>query len=182
MKKMKVSHDVFLPIIRDGAIASGDTADGRNIPILILDCAQNKNVLTLIQLHENSPPGDVISTWGVNKDCACLMLEFERPVAVKFGIKFDLETQGGLADGIVQSCGLYLQAGKAGDTIASNFDDIKLLIEVSPKTKIPDWDDKLEIAIARRMKRDGLSRKEAKKASKQFVERMREIWGLRMKV
>jgi hypothetical protein len=181
MKKNKIEDDFFLPIVRDGAIATGNMAEGRNIPILILDCEANKNVLNLIQLHKGSLPGDVLCSWGINKKYAFLILEFERPVSVKFGVKFDLEKQGGVADGIVQSNGLYIQAGKMGDTIASNFDDIKLLIEVPSKITLPNWDKKLTAAIFKRMHREGLSRKEAKKASKQVLERMREIWGYRMK-
>lgn len=181
MKKTKIEDDFFLPIVRDGAIATGSMAEGRNIPILILNCEKNINVLNLIQLHEESSLGDVLCTWGINKKYAFLILEFERPVSVKFGVKFDLETQGSIADGIVQSNGLYIQSGNMGDTIVSNFDDTKLLIEVPAKTKLPNWDEKLTAAISKRMRREGLSRKEAKNASKQFLERMREIWGYRMK-
>ncbi len=179
MRKTKFEDDFFLPIVGNGAIASGDTAEGRNIPVLILDCVSHKNIINLIQLHQDSMPGDVLCTWGINKKYAFLILQFERPVSVKFGIKFDLETQGSLADGIVQSCGVYIQTGKRGDSIVNNLDSAKLLVEVPPRTKIPSWDEKLTGAISKRLRKEGLSRKEARLASKQFLERMREIWGYR---
>ena len=181
MKKTKLEDSFFIPIIRDGAIATGHAAEGRNIPIVILDFTRHPTVQHLIQLHQDVALGDALCTWGINKKFAFLILEFSRPAIVKFGIKFDLSTEAALADGIVQSRGLYIQPGKSGDTIVSNFDYPKILIEVPPKTKIPDWDDRILNAISKRMRHKGLSRKDAKSASKQFLKRMREIWGYRLK-
>lgn len=179
-KKVKIEDSHFVPILSDGAIAKSDLADGRTIPVLVLDCAKHKELLNLIYLHENTPPGDVTCTWGANKKFVFLLMSFFRPSIVEVGVKFDIEKQWGLADGIVQSQGVYLQPSESGNKVVQGLSNPKLLIEVSPKSKLPDWDKRLETAIYQKMKREGLPRKMATKAAKESIKRVREIWCLRI--
>lgn len=179
-KKIKIADSHFVPIVGDGAIAITDAAEGRSIPVLILNCENHRELLNLIYLHENSPPGDVMCTWGANKRYAFLLLDFSRPSKVKVGLKFNLESQGGLADGIVQSQGVYIQPSESGQRVSEGLDNPKILIEVSPKTKLSDWDERLLTAIGDRLKRNGMPRKQATVVAKEFLNRTREIWGLRM--
>lgn len=179
-RKVKLEDSHLVPIVGDGAVANSFTAEGRAIPVLVLDCKNHKELLNLIYLHEHSPPGDVLCTWGINKENAYLLLEFSRPSEVSVGIKFNLETQGGLADGIIQSQGVYLQPSESGEHMAEGLDKLKTLVEVSPKTQIDDWDERLLAVIQKKMRREGMSRKHAKEASKQSLDRIREIWTLRM--
>ncbi|MGK0270499.1 MAG: hypothetical protein ACI88H_001145 [Cocleimonas sp.] len=179
-KKIKIDDNHFVPIISDGAIATSDAGDGRAIPVLVLDCENHKDLLNLIYLHENSPPGDVDCTWGANKAYAFLLLRFNKPSEVDVGIKFDLSRQANLADGIVQSRGVYLQPRESGTRVSCGLDNPKILIEVPPLTKLDDWDQRLHDSIVKSMRREGLSRKQAKLASVEALMRSREFWGFRM--
>ncbi|HEX7028345.1 MAG TPA: hypothetical protein VF268_13975 [Gammaproteobacteria bacterium] len=179
-RKIKLNEGLFVPIMGDGAIASESTAEGRAIPVLILDCKNHKELVNHIHIHEHSPPGDVLCTWAANKRYAFLIFEFYRPTQVKVGVKFDLVTEGGLADAIVQSQGVYIQPAESGKTVAEGLENPKILVEVNPKTKLPDWDERLLKILMRQMKKEGLSKREAKNASYEFLCRTREFWKLRM--
>lgn len=175
---MADSH--FVPIVGDGAIAHSDTADGRAIPVLIVDCENHKEVLNLVHIHTSSPPGDVNCTWGINKKNAFLLLSFSKPSEVNFGLIFDLHTQANLADGIVQSQGVYIQPSTFGKRVAEGLDNPKILVEVAPQTKLPDWDERLIKAMSLKMREHGMSRRQAKDAAKDYFQRTREVWALRM--
>lgn len=184
MKKMKIEENICVPIVGDGAIAKGDTAGGRVIPVLVLDCENHKELLNCIYLHENAPPGDVICTWGTktfNSKYAFLLLQFSKPSEVEIALKFDLDTQISLADGIVQSNGVYLQPKESGDRVSEGLEKPKILVEVSPKTKLNNWDEILLKRVIKRMRKEGMSRKQANNAASDFLDRTREMWGLRMK-
>jgi len=184
MKNKAIREDILVPIVGDGAIATHATAEGRTIPVLILDCDRHKEFLNLIYLHENSLPGDVICTWCIKRfdsQTIFLMLEFERPSMVRIMFHFDLARQALLADGIVQSRGVYLQPKESGQRVSEGINQPKILVEVHPETTPPNWDSLLLKAICKCMKRAGLSRSQANDASKEFLMRGREIWGLKMK-
>lgn len=183
MNKISIPESIVVPIVGDGAIAMGSTADGRVIPVLVLDCSEHREFLNLVYAHENSPRGDVMCTWGqkrFNSRYVFLFLQFARPAAVEIALVFDLDQQASLADGIVQSHGVYLQPKESGSRVMEGLDKPKILVEVSPETKLPNWDELLLGRVHKLMKREGMSRKQAAAASKEFLSRTREIWGMRM--
>lgn len=140
MKNKAIREDILVPIVGDGAIATHATAEGRTIPVLILDCDRHKEFLNLIYLHENSLPGDVICTWCIKRfdsQTIFLMLEFERPSMVRIMFHFDLARQALLADGIVQSRGVYLQPKESGQRVSEGINQPKILVEVHPETTPP---------------------------------------------
>ncbi|QTN41445.1 hypothetical protein [Marinobacter salsuginis] len=179
-RKTKMADSHFAPIVGDGAIAHGSTADGRAIPVVVVDCANHKELLNLVHLHVSSPPGDADCTWGANKKHAFLLFSFTKPSVVQFGLMFDLQSQANLADGIVQSQGVYIQPSEFGSRVSEGLDGPKILVEVSPKTKLPDWDERLIKAVSQKMRHKGMSKRQAKEAAKEYLKRTREIWSLRM--
>lgn len=183
MKRISISESAVVPIVGDGAIAIQTTADGRIIPVLILDCDRHKELLNHIYLHENSLPGDVICKWAVqffNTSSVFLVLDFVRPSTTQALLQFDLSRQALLADGIVRSCGVYLQPKESGCRVIEGLGQPKILIEVHPQTKLSNWDSILLKAIRKHMRTKGLSRSQAKTASEDFLKRGREMWGLRV--
>jgi hypothetical protein len=79
-RKTKMDDSHFVPIVSDGAIATGGTADGRAIPVLVVDCENHKEVLNLVHLHTDSPPGDVNCTWAAIFNPVVQMTAFKRPI------------------------------------------------------------------------------------------------------
>lgn len=183
MKRVKIKEKSVVPIIGDGAIATIDIAGGRTIPVLVLDCENHKELLNCIYLHENSNPGDVLCSWrtqAFNSRYVFLFLKFSKPSEIEIVLKFDLDTQIAIADGIVQSNGVYLQPSESGLRVSEGLDKQKILVEVSPKTKLDNWDSILLGRIIKKMKREGMSKMLATKVANDYLDRTREIWGLRM--
>ncbi len=179
MKRRKIDDNLFVPIVRDLAIAEGGTAEGRVIPVLVLDCRKHPELQHHLRLHESVPVGDHNCTWGANKKFVFLLFEFLRPTKLKIGIKFEIEKEFSLADGIVQARGVYLQSNESEDKVLGGLLAPRILVEVPPGTVLNDWDKRLLTALTKRMKREGLDRKQARDAAIEALKRTREIWSLR---
>ncbi|MDG9757817.1 hypothetical protein N7365_06865 [Pseudomonas sediminis] len=178
-----VRVDDYIPLVSDGAIASPDIGDGRLIPVLILDCSNHPAFLNLVRVHQQTPPGDVISRWGYgrfNKRFVTLNLRFLKPVELEASIRFDLRMQPALADSIVQAKSVYLQPLESGSRVIEGMDKPKIVIEIPPQTKLPNWDAMLLKQIEIKMKKDGMSRRSVKSAARQHLERIREFTGKRI--
>ena len=185
MKKNKSSNfSDCIPIVGDGAIATIDTGEGRLIPVVILDCENHKEFLNLINIHQHTPPGDARSTWGYkrfNRRFVFLILEFSKPSEIEISIRFDLLKQPALADGIVQARGVYLQPSKYGRRVLDGLASPKIMVEIPSLTKLNNWDELLIKQLTKKLKKKGLSKKEATLVAKEHLIRMREMWGRRMR-
>lgn len=77
--KIAIKKEDYLSLVGDGAIANSKAADGRLIPVIILDTRQKKELQYLVDMHEQIDTGDVNSVWSVsrfNHDQVYLVLFF----------------------------------------------------------------------------------------------------------
>jgi hypothetical protein len=59
------SEKVPIRVISDAFIANMKLADGRLLPVLLLDCSSRTDIEDLIKAHTHiSTPGDVKTRWG----------------------------------------------------------------------------------------------------------------------
>jgi hypothetical protein len=169
-------------ILEDGVVIDPYWADGRPIPSVIVDASKRKDISEYVEAHRNQPPGDVIVQWGTSfpkKKKVSLIIKSSRPVHTEFAISFDVEKNHALIDGIIQSNGLYLQTGIAGERVSQKLSEGRVLIEV-PKTGFEEIWEKILIDFTRKYFRQrGLSREQSKTATKDHVKSMREFWALR---
>ncbi len=173
----------ILPVIRDGAIGSQQIGDGRIIPVLILDSTSCKDFETLVEIQEETGPGDVVVVWGynpVNTRNVRLKIRFLKPMELEIIIPFDLKYQGPLVDTIINSRAVYLQSNKYGDSVVEGLQKPKIVIEVKPITKLNNWDKILIDNITKRFRDNGQSKKNAKKLAIDFIEKTRELFSNRM--
>ena len=172
----------FVRITRDGAMSHPGMVDGRLVPYLILDCSDNQDIHDLIMLHQDQPPGDVISTWvkaiGRN-DVVYLELEFTRPTPAKFMIEFDLTKNLMIVDGILETNTVLIQSNHFGDSIVKSHDKPKILLEITSKGLPFNWDKLFRKEFQTRFRKDGLSKKEAIKGAEKAIEESRRWWKLR---
>jgi hypothetical protein len=103
-----------------------------------------------------------------------------RPAEVAVVIEFDIARQGGIVDSILSSKAVYLQPGKSGDRLSLTMENPRILVEVGDAGFSKDWDEMLFKHICRRLRGDGLSRAEPKRAAKDFIQEWRKITRLRM--
>ena len=175
--KNKVSNSEIVPIAGDGMLMSPDIGDNKLLPVLILDCASHDELRNLIRVHQSTGAGDVESVWAFkrfsSKKSVFLILEFSKPVEVRAVLKFDLATQAGLADFIIQAKGAYIQVNEKGNKVSDNINEDKIIVEIPAEP--PNWDDVLTKQYVASYRTDGLSRTEAKQAASMHINRMREL-------
>lgn len=168
----------LVPIVGEGAISDPDWGNGRLIPVLILDCSVHQPLEDLILVHQDTPPGDVTTTWSrklLNKNEVFLNFEFSRPVETKATVAFDLSSHGGLIDCIINVRGVYLQPLTSGPKVSEGLGKPKILVEVPPTSTFPGWNDLYTDSIEKFYRKRGLSKAQAQLAAKDHIARLREI-------
>ena len=174
-----------VPIAADAGIATGGTADGRMIPLLILDTRERADIDALINAHEHTGPGDATTNWSqpwrLDRTKLRLVVQFTKPAHCLVIVEFDLETQGVLVDAIIHVQGLYLQGGLPGDRLRDTFDHPRVLIEVPSRAFLPMWDELLRASLRRRFRKLGHSRSDAKAITDHFIAEWRKLTSFRIR-
>jgi hypothetical protein len=175
----------LVPIVSDAAISSIGVADGRMLPLVIIDTSFRSDIEDAIKAHVKLGPGDVDSVWvkpsSKDKDRIGLLLELKKLSSCTILLSFNISRNAGLVDLIVHSQGLYLQAGRMGNRLKSTMDKERILVEVPSKNFQDEWNKMLHYVIERDFRKSGASRHEAKKMCEEFIVTMRKLGSLRMK-
>lgn len=170
-------------IINDAAVAALGVAEGRLIPLLIIDSVERPDIEELVRVHEHLPPGDVKIQWSQLKndsDGIAMLIRFTRPAEVFLMLYFDIVRQGGLVDQILSSRALYLQPGRNGDRLSNTLGAKRLLIEVPETGFSKPWDEIFFKHLVKDFRQKGLSKHQAKEATKGFIEKLREFGRSRL--
>lgn len=178
VRKFETPRELIVPIVGDAAIA-GPVADGRLVPVLILDTTARPEVAEMIRVHEHLPPGDVTSQWASileDDDRVALLLEFQRPVAVDVTLVFSIERQALLVESVLNAGALYLQAGAPGDRLKDKLSVPRVLIEVPETGFKPHWDKLLRKRMTKvTANRLGISRRKARPGAEKLIAEIRSV-------
>lgn len=173
-----------VPIVSDAAVATRGLADGRIIPVLIIDTSLRPDIEDMIRAHNHIGAGGAKSAWSIpsrfDKSKIFLVLTMVKPSRCVIILEFNIARQGGVVDQIIHAQGLYIQSGKEGDRFASTIDNERILVEVPSRHFRKEWDDILRKATIKDFQRKGLSRNDAKKATKGFIKEWRKFGSRRM--
>lgn len=173
-----------VPIVSDAAVATRGTADGRIIPVLIIDTSLRPDIEDMVRAHRHFGSGDAKSVWSItsrfNIDRISLILTIIKPSRCVFIVEFDIVRQGGVVDQIIHAQGVYIQPGKKGDRLSTTIDNDRILIEVPSRHFRDDWTKILHKALSKDFKRKGLSRSDSKNAATSFIKEWREFGSKRM--
>lgn len=178
MPRLSIARSALIPIVADGAIGDPRLLDGRLVPVLIVDCAKLRALEELVLVHEHTPPGDVIVTWSwrlLSRSTAFLTLHFQRPMDLKVTLPFNVEARGNLVEWIISSRGLYLQPLSSGNAVSAGMGKPKILVEIPASATFPMWDAIHRRSLERRFVQNGLSRAEARDASREYLARMHDL-------
>lgn len=182
-RDVKFLRSLVVPIVGDAAIA-GPIADGRLLPLLILDTSARPEVAEVIRVHEHLPGGDAQSQWGFsreNDDEVMLHLRFAQPMDVELILLFDVQRQAILVDAMLTGGGVYLQAGVAGDRLISTMNAQRVLVELPDVGFGPHWERfLLERTTALVSQRLGVSRRKARPAAEALIAEMRKVTRFQM--
>jgi hypothetical protein len=178
--KKKVKHEIehFTPIVSDGLVATRDLGEGRLIPVLIIDCKKNRSLFNLIQIHQETPPGDVQSVWGLDGTLGLiysLILNFSNPAETTAVIPFHVDYYGSLIDAIHISHGLILQPSEIANTVSEGIGLPKIFVEIPTDVVIPNWNKVYTKRLIKKFKKEGLNRKDAKNAAEKHLSNSRRL-------
>lgn len=186
MKKIAFDSEEIIKIVADGAFATASIADGRLIPVLILDTSSRPDIEDLIKAHRDFSPGDAKSMWSQNikgTEKVWLVISFERPSACRAILEFNIVKDGGTVDQIINSEALYLQSGKEGQRLSTTLgkEGVRILVEVPSSHFKPEWNERLYNTLVSEGRRKSLSKALAKEYASGVIEDWRQVTGLRMK-
>jgi len=180
--KIRLTKVRPVQIVGDGLVSSTERGEGRFIPVLILNTADRPDIDELLRVHQNLPPGDVVTQWSTvlfAKESIVLNMRFIKPMSCKFGIAFDPYKYGVLIDAILYAQALYFLSGKVGDQVSSTTDKPKILAEVPRLSFLNTWNKRYLRIASRRFRLNGLDRTAAKRAAREMIESIREMWEMR---
>lgn len=173
-----------VPIVSDAAVATRGTADGRIIPVLIIDTSLRPDIEDMVRAHRYIGAGDAKSTWSIpsrfNFDKISLILTIVKPSRCVLIIEFNIVRQGGLVDQIIYAQGVYIQPGKEGDRLSTTMDHDRILVEVPSRHFRNEWDRIFYKALSKNFKKRGLSRNDSKNAARNFIKEWREFGSKRI--
>lgn len=183
---LRSQHDKanIVPIAGNGAIGSPDIADGRIIPVLIVDCSEHPKLYELILIHEQTPPGDVTVKWGrkrFDKKSVYLSIVFHRPIATEAIFRFGLSDQAGLVDGIIHSRGVYLQPLQSGTRVIDGMNQPKIIVEIPSSATFDGWKAMHHAQAVKSYRAQGAPKKIAKALADEHLLRLSELWKNRQK-
>ena len=179
----RVPKSALLEIVGDGAISSRLFADGRLLPVIIVDCEGHQGMREAIQVHKFQSIGDISSAWGrVSKypNSVVLFMDLLRPIATSAVVLFDVETQGILVSSILASHGIYLQPLSSGRTVSEGIDNPKIVVEVPEADFDEKWESIYRTAIRRRFRREGLRGKNLTNAVNEFLDQVDSLARARL--
>lgn len=174
-----------IDVVRDSSISTVGVADGKNIPLLILDTSDHPDIESAISMHKYSDEGKVSTIWGksLNGKQIILSVEIIEPYFVSFNLIFDSLKKAALIDLIISSQLLYIQSGTREDRIEhtlNNYEN-RLLIEVPSSHFQNEWLNIFMKVQEKHFKKLGYSKMESKKLSKELYNEWGLLRDLRMK-
>lgn len=167
-----------VPIVADAGVATVEVADGKLLPLLIIDTSLRPDIEDMIKIHKHVGPGDVESGWARfsrDENFINLVLKFKKPVRCTVVLEFDIVKQGVLVEQIVNAHGLYLQHGRKGDRYITTIEHERIIVEVSSKEFAQVWDEMFHKALEKAgKKKEHLNRHEAKDFGKRVIQELRK--------
>ncbi len=186
LKEIKISSEEIVKVVSDGIIATVNVADGRSIPVLIIDTSSRPDLEDLIKAHCQITPGDSRSLWSQNMkgtEKVWLVITFERPSSCRAVFEFDTFKNGGIVDHIINSEAVYIQSSKEGERLSDTLDKegIRILIEIPSEHFKAEWNEKMYDALVNDGKKKGLKKALAKEYASDVIKEWRQVIGMRVK-
>ena len=174
----------IVPIVSDAVMLSVGVAEGRAIPVLILDTSLRPDIDDVVRAHEHLGPGDATTSWvsaGLfHRRHLKLIVEFKRPQRCVIILEFDIARYGGVIDQIVHSELFYIQPGRPGDRLRNTMNRPRVMIEIPSEAFRPHWYLIWPRELERDFKKRGMPRSEIAGAVSSLISEWRELWAKRM--
>lgn len=175
---------VPLKIVSNALVSNRKLADGRLLPVILVDCSSRSDIKDLIKAHKYIGPGDVKTQWGKRYKTSnklMLILSFQKPSRSKAVLEFDILKQGGLVDQIMRSEAFILQHSEEGERFANTLNREKIVVEIPSKSALTIWNEELFKALETDAKSKGMSKKQAREYANRVINEWRKFCDQRMR-
>ena len=143
MWKFKVAKkdEIIASVASTGSVSSTGIANGRMVPVVMLQSDEGKIIETAIKAHMGIENGSCQSQWGCTTDgnTIILSLEISSPVAVKIMIPLDIIEKGATVDQIIHTQCLWLMTGEPGMRLSENLNKERILLEIPSREFASEW-------------------------------------------
>lgn len=176
----RILKGTVVPVIAAGAIAVPFFADGKMIPLAILETSTRPDLDILFNIHEHTPPGDAETTWVNLLDIPNgigLQIKFIRPSDVTFIVQFDAEEHAVAIDQAIHTRCIYLQSGKIGDrlsTTAESKNIPRISVEIGAFGFEERWEKIWTGILRKKYRKLGKGFWDAKQSAKLHIEDIRK--------
>lgn len=135
------ADDIIATVVNTAALSAVGVANGRTVPVVILQSDEEKKIDAVINAHSGISGGNCKSQWGCTYDrnTILLHLEFTEPVVVKIIIPLDIIQNGATIDQIIHTQCLYLMTGNPEMKLAQNLCKERILLEVPSREFADEW-------------------------------------------
>lgn len=161
------SNEIRTNIVASSVVATSGVANGRNIPVVVVEDKSNNKIEEIIATHEFVPDGHCNSQWGrglANNKEIVLKLEFDNPIIRTVIIYFDIIKFGIVVDQILHSQCMYLMTGNKDTKLVDDFNKNRILIEIPVYEFKDEWKSIYKNRFVKYLrKKKNLSKKEAQK-------------------
>jgi hypothetical protein len=175
-----ITRNQVVQLIADGAISTPAFAEGKMVPVAILDTTQRPDLDLLFRSHAHVPPGDALTQWvGLNEsfNSVGLVVKFIRPSELKFVVQFDLEKHALLIDQAIFSSCIFLQSGKPGDRLANTYYSRvskRIFVEIGAGGFESKWEEIWTKMLYKKFKLHGYGFLERRRLAKRYIAITRE--------
>jgi|GEM_PF-6158568 len=169
----------IIEIVDVPTISNISIADGKNLPILVLNTSEREDIKQAIVNHSIDNTGNVETRWGSPKKNRSryiyLIIDLLSPTKCSFIISFDIWKRGPVVDIIMKNGGCYIQSSDDGVKFSDNPNAPRILMEVITEDELKEnWKDMYFKGITNMFKKKhSLKLKEAKKIAKSFINEMK---------
>lgn len=135
------ADDVIATVVNTAALSVAGVANGRTVPVIILQPDEENKIDAVINAHSGISEGNCVSQWGCTNDrnTILLHLEFTEPIAVKIIIPLEIIRNGATIDQIIHTQCLYLMTGNPEMKLSQNLRKERILLEVPSREFTDEW-------------------------------------------
>lgn len=133
--------DILTRVVATATIACEGVANGRNIPVTIVESDVDGIINDLIITHKSVKNGNCESQWGVTEgyEYVILSLSFSSPIEQKIILFFDVIKYGIIVNQILYAKCLFLMTGDSKTKFSEHMGDPRILLEVPCDDFQEDW-------------------------------------------
>lgn len=141
IKRKFEDDEIITKVVSSATIASAGIANGRNIPVVIVESDNKNKINDLLKAHESVKNGNCASQFGFIEgyQYAMLILDFSLPIEITIVLLFDVIKQGITVDQILYSKCMYLMTGDEKTKFSLNMDKPRILLEITTEGFQPHW-------------------------------------------